>query len=100
VPKKSSTRRRLRTSKRLLLIIFTSIFSLASVGIMEDFQTNPWLKTYLLLGLLLWGNLFIYLSFYPHWGQRLLESKNDQNKRFHRKNDSLDHVPLEKHNEP
>lgn len=100
MPKKSSVPRRLRISKRSLLIIFTVIFSLASVGIMEDFQSNPWLKTYLLLGLLLWGNLFIYLSFYPHWGQRLLESKNDQNKRLHRKNGFVDYPRAEKHNEP
>ncbi|WP_228014904.1 SID1 transmembrane family member [Synechocystis salina] len=73
--KQPSRRRQLRISKRLLLVAFTLAFSLASVGIMEDFQGNFWLKTYLLLGALFWGNLLIYLSFYPRWGQRLLGSK-------------------------
>lgn len=85
--------------KRLLLPAFALIFSLASVGIMEDFQSNFWLKTYLLLGLLLWGNLFIYLSFYPHWGQRLLESKDDSNKRLNTKKDFVDYVPAENNHE-
>ncbi|WP_228023989.1 MULTISPECIES: hypothetical protein [Synechocystis] len=65
----------MKISKRLLLVALTLAFSLASVGIMEDFQGNFWLKTYLLLGALLWGNLLIYLSLYPRWGQRLLGSK-------------------------
>ncbi|WP_223342062.1 hypothetical protein [Synechocystis sp. PCC 7339] len=70
--KQPSRRKQLRISKRLLLVVLTLAFSLASVGIMEDFQGNFWLKTYLLLGALFWGNLLIYLSLYPHWGQRLL----------------------------
>ncbi|AIE74509.1 hypothetical protein D082_19810 [Synechocystis sp. PCC 6714] len=68
----SSRKRQGKIPKRLLLVVLTLAFSFASVGIMEDFQGNFWLKTYLLLGALFWGNLLIYLSLYPHWGQRLL----------------------------
>ncbi len=75
------------------------MFSLASVGIMEDFHDNFWLKTYLLLGLLLWGNLFIYLGFYPHWGQRLLASTNGKNKKLNRKKDFVDYAPVKEENE-
>ncbi|UOO13375.1 SID1 transmembrane family member [Synechocystis sp. B12] len=71
--KQPSRRKQLRISKRLLLVVLTLAFSMASVGIMEDFQGNFWLKTYLLLGALFWGNLLIYLSFYPRWGQKLLQ---------------------------
>ncbi|QHV01002.1 hypothetical protein BWK47_13245 [Synechocystis sp. CACIAM 05] len=73
VGKQPSRRKQLRISKRLLLVVLTLGFSMASVGIMEDFQGNFWLKTYLLLGALFWGNLLIYLSFYPRWGQKLLQ---------------------------
>lgn len=59
-------------SKRLILLALAFTFSLCSVGLMEDFQQNVWLKTYLLLAALFWGNLLIYLSLYPHWVQRLI----------------------------
>lgn len=61
-------------SKRRLLVVFCLFFSLASVGIMEDWQGNWWLKDYLLLGLIFWGNVLIYLNLYPRWGQRLFSA--------------------------
>jgi phosphoglycerol transferase MdoB-like AlkP superfamily enzyme len=75
-------RPRFRVSKRVSLLTLTFIFSLSSVGLMEDFQQNIWLKNYLLIAALLWGNLLIYLSFYPQWGQRLisLEKPNSDQK--------------------
>ena len=75
----SKTKPHIRLSKRFLLITLTFIFSLCSVGIMEDFQGYTWLKIYLLLAALLWGNLLIYLSFYPQWGQRLIALKKSDN---------------------
>ena len=74
--------RRFRLPKRVSLLALTFIFSLSSVGLMEDFQQNFWLKNYLLIAALLWGNLLIYLSFYPQWGQRLisLEKPNSDQK--------------------
>ncbi len=75
----SKEKPRPRFSKRFLLITLTFIFSLCSVGIMEDFQHAAGLKIYLLLAALLWGNLLIYLSFYPQWGQRLIALKKPDN---------------------
>jgi hypothetical protein len=75
----SNTKPLFRLSKRFLLVTLTFIFSLCSVEIMEDFQGSPWLKIYLLLAALLWGNLLIYLSFYPQWGQRLIALKKSDN---------------------
>ncbi|MGA1623134.1 MAG: hypothetical protein ACO36E_10460, partial [Synechocystis sp.] len=63
------------------LLVLTFIFSLCSIGLLEDVQQNLWLKYYLLIATLLWGNLLIYLSVYPRVGQRLItliKSDSDQ----------------------
>lgn len=75
----SHTKPRFRLSKRLLLVTLTFIFSLCSVGMMENFEHSIGLKIYLLLAALLWGNLLIYLNFYPQWGQRLIALKKSDN---------------------
>jgi len=68
-------------TKRVSLLALTFIFSLCSVGIMEDFQDAIWLKTYLLIATLLWGNLLIYLSIYPRWSQWLIGLKKADHKK-------------------
>ena len=70
-----------RFPKRVPLLVLTFIFSLCSIGLLEDVQQNLWLKYYLLIATLLWGNLLIYLSVYPRVGQRLItliKSDSDQ----------------------